>query len=342
MFFVAFGATILLACLVGVALLGRAADSTSYEGTETEFERERRLDAKERRESREVEFGPSAPGVGGRGAQEAEHARQVEMANEIRESRLLTRVESEEIRDELIVSLATVSGLNLTGPKGKTLIRHGKALPTSVLETFDRGRELFCELKGLGSHYDLALRLQLTTESHVHLRLRRSRAVPVEQFRWTKDLETGDKRFDRAYMIEGKGFLSVQPLQELVEAREAVDRVFALPGVTSLTIRGGLLRVDGELDAEEDRADLGALLGGLRVLASIYEGEAPALVELRTRLVAGSGGLCPYCRDTFDEELEVIECEGCGTSLHEECHTENGGCPVLGCGVAGTRARQLA
>lgn len=246
------------------------------------------------------------------------------------------RSDAEEVRDGLLAHLAKLSGLNLSGPKGESRIRHGKALPTSVLETFDRGRSLFCELKGMGSHYGLVLRLQLQQKSNVQLRIRRARAVSRETVRWTQDLTTGDERFDRTYLLEGKGFVSIEPLQELEEARRAVEAVFALNGMETLTIRGELLRIEGEIEAELDREDLAGLLPALRTLAAIYEGETSFGVDLKAHAVAGTGGLCPYCRDTFAGELEVIECSGCGTALHHECHEENGGCPVLGCGVQTT------
>jgi len=315
------------------------------EGRQSDFERREVHELKSRRSERQASqraFERKADPPTVKASARFEGAKKPELKPAAPGERELTRIESEEVRDGLLAHLATLSGLNLVGPKGESLIRHGKTLPTSVLESFDRGRSLFCELKGLGTHYDLVLRLQLGRESNVQLRVRRARAVSRETARWTQGLDTGDERFDRTYLLEGKGFVSVEPLQQLEEARQAVERVFALSGMETLTIKKGLLRIEGELDAELDREELTGLLPALRVLASIYEGEVPQGIELKAQAVAGTGGLCPYCRDSFDDGLEVIQCGGCGTSLHQECHQENGGCPVLGCGVQTTRAPQLA
>jgi RING finger family protein len=325
--------TTILGVIVVRFMLGASLD----EGEQSELQRREVAELKNRRFEREV----AARGYERTGATVAAREPEAKGGQEP-DQRELTRLESEEVRDGLLAHLATLGGVNLTGPKGESLIRHGGTIPASVLETFDRGRSLFCELKGLGTHYDLVLRLELAKESNVQLRIRRARAVSRETARWTKGLNTGDERFDRTYLLEGKGFVSVEPLQQLEEARRAVDGVFGLSGLETLTIKKGLLRIEGELDAELDREDLAGLLPALRTLASVYEGELLQGIELKAQVVEGTGGLCPYCRDSFDDGLEVIQCSGCATSLHQECHEENGGCPVLGCGVQSTRAPQLA
>lgn len=40
--------------------------------------------------------------------------------------------------------------------------------------------------------------------------------------------------------------------------------------------------------------------------------------------------ICPFCKDGF-EQGETLVCEGCNTTLHQECFEENGGCAVPGC-----------
>ena len=44
---------------------------------------------------------------------------------------------------------------------------------------------------------------------------------------------------------------------------------------------------------------------------------------------------CPYCHDSFSEDDDLSSCAVCSTLLHPECHAENGGCPILGCGGRG-------
>ena len=346
--FVSLVMMVTIGTLLGGLLIRWMNSEHSHEGEQSELERRQIHELQSRRFEREVkqdafEREQSSPAVKASARfKGAKGAKGAELQPAPPGERELTRIESEEVRDGLLAHLATLSGLNLVGAKGESLIRHGKTLPTSVVESFDRGRSLFCELKGLGTHYDLVLRLQLGRESNVQLRIRRARSVSREAARWTPGLETGDERFDRTYLLEGKGFVSVEPLQELDEARQAVERVFALSGMETLTIKKGLLRIEGEVDADLDREELAGLLPALRILASIYEGDPPQEIELKAQAVVGTGGLCPYCRDSLHDVLQVTRCGGCGTSLHQECHQENGGCPILGCGVQTTRAPQLA
>jgi len=44
--------------------------------------------------------------------------------------------------------------------------------------------------------------------------------------------------------------------------------------------------------------------------------------------------VCPYCRTKIIPEDEPVVCEGCGTSHHADCYTENGGCTIFGCSKA--------
>ena len=339
-----------LSLLVGLALAFHLAPGS---GEETEAERKERELFRRRRAEREAEvaeaLGDAAPAPRPPSrrllAREliADQQRLIDLAEEVRAGRALSREEAEGVRDGLLVHLASAGGIKLTGAKGEPLIRHGQALPQSILETHDQGRSLYCELKGLGTRYDFVLRLGLQRESNVHLRLRRASDVPAVEQAWSKDFSSTDPAFDAAFWLEGRGYASLQPLQEQPVAREGVQKIFEVPGVRQLSIKRGLLRLEGELDAETEQAALIGLLAGLRRMAAIYEGEAvsPSLFEARiTERSAGS--TCPYCRDTFDDELEVLVCEGCATALHGECHAENQGCPVLGCGSRETRARQTA
>jgi hypothetical protein len=44
--------------------------------------------------------------------------------------------------------------------------------------------------------------------------------------------------------------------------------------------------------------------------------------------------VCPYCRTKIVPEDVPVVCEGCGTSHHVDCYTENGGCTIFGCSKA--------
>jgi len=44
-----------------------------------------------------------------------------------------------------------------------------------------------------------------------------------------------------------------------------------------------------------------------------------------------TGKYCPYCRFPLKEKTEVVACGVCGSSHHEDCWAENGGCAVVAC-----------
>lgn len=43
------------------------------------------------------------------------------------------------------------------------------------------------------------------------------------------------------------------------------------------------------------------------------------------------GKICPYCKDEFKENDEVISCSACEMPHHKECWTQNQGCTTFGC-----------
>jgi hypothetical protein len=57
-------------------------------------------------------------------------------------------------------------------------------------------------------------------------------------------------------------------------------------------------------------------------------------VSLAIRERAGAAERCPYCHDCLEggevEDARVV-CEGCGTTHHQACLAELGGCTVMGC-----------
>ena len=71
------------------------------------------------------------------------------------------------------------------------------------------------------------------------------------------------------------------------------------------------------------------LLGLCRDRERVVSGPALAL-----RAREGAAERCPYCHDCLEggeiEDARVV-CEGCGTSHHQACLAELGGCTVMGC-----------
>lgn len=56
-----------------------------------------------------------------------------------------------------------------------------------------------------------------------------------------------------------------------------------------------------------------------------------------------STAVCPYCRGPISPETEgVVVCAGCGTSHHNDCYAENGGCTVFGCSAAPAEEPKLS
>ena len=60
--------------------------------------------------------------------------------------------------------------------------------------------------------------------------------------------------------------------------------------------------------------------------------------ELALKAREGAAERCPYCHDCLEGGLIVdvqITCQGCGTSHHQACFAELGGCTVMGCSGGG-------
>lgn len=59
------------------------------------------------------------------------------------------------------------------------------------------------------------------------------------------------------------------------------------------------------------------------------------MTEGRPRITArrsGHGAVCPLCRcDLAAEAIPTEACPGCGTSYHQDCARELGGCSTAGC-----------
>jgi hypothetical protein len=67
----------------------------------------------------------------------------------------------------------------------------------------------------------------------------------------------------------------------------------------------------------------------------VDQGATPdaAPLTLAWREHEGGDALCPYCRDSIqDDALELARCEDCHTLQHAECLEEAGRCSIFGCG----------
>ena len=129
-------------------------------------------------------------------------------------------------------------------------------------------------------------------------------------------------------------------------ARQAIEDLFALPGVERLALGGGWLRVERAHHARgtPEQLDLAARLS--RLAGLLERRELQVVVRGAARAFAWTAGgeepRCPYCRDALVLEDQALEaCSACGTAHHASCLAEAGGCTVFGCrgGPGRIRAR---
>ena len=120
------------------------------------------------------------------------------------------------------------------------------------------------------------------------------------------------------------------------DARQAIEALFALPGVERLALGGGWLRVErahhsrGSTEQLDLATRLSRLAGLLdrRELQLVVRGAERAFVWT----AGGEEARCPYCRDALALEGQDVEaCPACGTAHHAACLAEAGGCTVFAC-----------
>jgi RING finger family protein len=55
------------------------------------------------------------------------------------------------------------------------------------------------------------------------------------------------------------------------------------------------------------------------------------VLELEVKVRQSAAERCPYCLEGGEIEDARVVCEGCGTTHHQACLAELGGCTVMGC-----------
>jgi hypothetical protein len=190
-----------------------------------------------------------------------------------------------------------------------------------------------------GRGYPVRAVLELRHAPPIRLRVRRDRGLAsVEKsLGLVRDVEVaGGDRFDARYLVEADDGPAQAPLAD-AEVREAVDRILARWDLEEVRVEGGSLEVRGD-SRRLGQTMLHELLYELEVLAQAYD-RRPALeigVQARFFWTGGAeGARCPYCHDGITADDDLSACGRCGTLIHPECHSENGGCPILGCGGRG-------
>lgn len=195
--------------------------------------------------------------------------------------------------------------------------------------------------------YPLRAELELAHAPAVRLRIRRDQGLAAVEkaLGLVRAVEVaGGDGFDRAYVVEAEGDAASTPLAS-AHVREAVEQLLRRWPLHEVSIRAGKLVVRGAPDTVGLR-ELGALLEALDVLARAYDRRPGDDLGLVGRFVWVGGRdvqpRCPFCHDAVDGGLALVSCGACRTVIHAECHEENRGCPILGCGGRGAEGARWA
>lgn len=189
----------------------------------------------------------------------------------------------------------------------------------------------------VGRRYPISVELDLHHPPEVTLRIRPDDGLAAVEraLGLVRDVEVaGGGGFDRKFVVEADAPAAVTPLASR-DVRGAVEDLLRKWPLDEVALRDGKLIVRGRPDTLGQR-ELGGLLDALEVLAHAYDRRLGDDLGLRGLFVWVGGrdpaARCPYCRDAISGGPALVTCERCRTVLHAECHEENHGCPILGCG----------
>lgn len=187
--------------------------------------------------------------------------------------------------------------------------------------------------------YPIRVDVSLVHAPPVRLRVRRDQGLAAVEkaLGLVRDVEVaGGARFDRDFVVEAGDAPAATPLAS-ERVRGAVEALLRRWPLDEVSIQSGRIRVRGNPDTVGGR-ELDQLLEALDVLARAYDRRPGAELgdELSGVFVWVGGGdaqaRCPYCHDGLAGSLQLVSCQDCKTLLHADCHEENHGCPILGCG----------
>lgn len=191
---------------------------------------------------------------------------------------------------------------------------------------------------GPGDRYPLEAILGLRNAPAVRLRIRREEGLAAVEkaLGLVRDVEVaGGGVFDRHYLVEADAAPAEAPLADEA-VRAAVHSLLTRWDLDELELRDGRLLVRGASRRSMGARLIHELLDALDVLAHAYDRRPALEIGLHARFVWTGGDdarpRCPYCHEAFADRVGLVACGGCSTLLHQDCHEENGGCPILGCG----------
>lgn len=192
----------------------------------------------------------------------------------------------------------------------------------------------------LSNTYPLTASVQLQHAPAINLRIRRDEGLAAveKKLGLVRDVEVaGGEAFDERYLVEADSAPAHSPLAD-EDVRVAVDMLLSKWDLDEVRIQNGWLTASGN-SRRLGQKMIHEMLYELEVLAHAYD-RRPALeigVQERFFWVGGSdrNPRCPFCHDEIVQLDDFSSCAVCNTLLHPECHEENGGCPILGCGGRG-------
>lgn len=188
--------------------------------------------------------------------------------------------------------------------------------------------------------YPIRAQVELLHAPSIQLRVRRDQGLAAVEkaLGLVRDVEvSGGDRFDQRYLVEANEAPVQAPLADR-EVRDAIHDLLTRWDLDEVFIARGELHVSGETSRAGQQL-LSELLFHMATLAHAYDRRPALEIGLQQRFlwVGGEGtrARCPFCHDAIGDLGDLVACDGCQTLLHEECHHENGGCPILGCGGRG-------
>ncbi len=249
--------------------------------------------------------------------------------------------------------LGRVDGQLVGGLRGDTVVgRHGGRDFRLRLSSSKRFRPF--KLGSTGSTFadihPIVVELALHHPPPVRIRVRRDAGLAsVEKALGLANdvVVAGGGAFDRRLVVEVQlpdgSQLAETPLADR-DVRTAIEELLGRWRLDEVRIEAGRLVARGAPELL-GATQLQGLLTALDLLAHAFD-RRPAL-ELGLELNLGlddqfvwAGGAdatarCPFCKDGLGAPAELVSCERCRTLLHAECHQENHGCPIFGCGERG-------
>lgn len=193
---------------------------------------------------------------------------------------------------------------------------------------------------GLTDVFPIEVELSLAHAPPVRLRVRRDEGLAsVEKaLGLVEDVEVaGGEKFDRTFLVEADG----EPLAlSSKEVRRAIELLLGRWSLDELVIADGALVARGAPELVGQK-QLQGLLTALEVLAHAFDRRPAIEIGLSSPLgfawIGGAGATarCPFCHDGLESPDGLVECERCRTLIHGDCHQENQGCPIIGCGARG-------